>query len=647
MKRLFSLILFFSVLTVAQVSAQDLIVSYVAGKVKLVAGGKTTDVALNSRLNMNSVVDVPYEGKLDLLDEKANKRYSIVKPGRSALSKHVAAAGNSTMDITSRYLSYVKSQIGSSDKSAKVMHAQVYSDYATVTRELQVAEEAEEKAEQEAELNSLNPRDRMLAKRELNHKRHDAFRESVMQRHLEFVRKAWALHDPEAAIQRLNIQEVRPQVVPVEANATDRLKVVDWVKKIITRAKDRDRIIEVEDVKPEVKPQPEPIVEFVEKKPLNPAKEKEVSRFPFSYCGTELSVRLDETQRLNVGKISPDRVADVLQRLMSGKYDNLVIDCLALRKEHNLNDWAYYQMLQTLFDEFCGAGTNEAVLMTAFVYSQSGYSVRMACDATDSQLYMLVQSDHTIFNTSFFQLGNPAKRFYVFSKTKPQSLMICQADFPQEQGLSLYLDKPVLLDDDLSDIHFIQGLRNKENVVKVVTNRNLMKFYETCPASYFKGNELTRWAMYADSPINPKLKDILYPQLTALIEGKSDQDKVNVLMDLLHGINYEFDETVWGHDRAFFVEETMHYPSCDCEDRSIALTRWVRDLIGLPCALIYYPGHLATAIHFNENVPGDRFVVDGVDYVVCDPTYLGSTVGMQMDRQHVDPDRAQVILLNK
>ena len=40
------------------------------------------------------------------------------------------------------------------------------------------------------------------------------------------------------------------------------------------------------------------------------------------------------------------------------------------------------------------------------------------------------------------------------------------------------------------------------------------------------------------------------------------------------------------------------------EDRSILLSRLVRDLLALKVVLVYYPGHLATAIHFSNDVRG-------------------------------------------
>ena len=107
---------------------------------------------------------------------------------------------------------------------------------------------------------------------------------------------------------------------------------------------------------------------------------------------------------------------------------------------------------------------------------------------------------------------------------------------------------------------------------------------------------------------------------------------------------YEYDDKVWGDDRAFFPEETLYYPYCDCEDRSILLSRLVRDLLGLKAILIYYPGHLAMAVGFTEDVKGDYILLQGKKYVVCDPTYIGAPVGVTMEG--MDNETAKVILLD-
>jgi len=106
------------------------------------------------------------------------------------------------------------------------------------------------------------------------------------------------------------------------------------------------------------------------------------------------------------------------------------------------------------------------------------------------------------------------------------------------------------------------------------------------------------------------------------------------------------DDKVWGHDRAFFAEESLFYPYCDCEDRSILFTRLVRDLLGLDCILIYYPGHLASAVHFTEReVNGDYIILNNIKYIVSDATYIGAPVGRTMPG--MNNEKAKVILLER
>ena len=128
------------------------------------------------------------------------------------------------------------------------------------------------------------------------------------------------------------------------------------------------------------------------------------------------------------------------------------------------------------------------------------------------------------------------------------------------------------------------------------------------------------------------------------MRGRGELAAVERLLNLIQtGFVYEYDDKVWGQDRAFFPEETLYYPYCDCEDRSILMTRLVRDVLGLKCILIYYPGHLACAVNFTEDVKGDYIMVGGKKFVVTDPTFIGAPVGRTMTG--MDNSKATVILL--
>jgi hypothetical protein len=154
---------------------------------------------------------------------------------------------------------------------------------------------------------------------------------------------------------------------------------------------------------------------------------------------------------------------------------------------------------------------------------------------------------------------------------------------------------------------------------------------------------MTRWANYANTPLEKWLTDQIYPgmreklsglkpleavqQLDWWVQGKTDIDRKNPNQGCFL---YAYDESIWGYDRNFFGEESIFYPYNDCEDRSILLSHLVRDLVGLDCVLVYYPGHLAMAVNFPYDVPGDYITVGGRKFTVCDPTYIGSDVGETM-----------------
>ena len=168
---------------------------------------------------------------------------------------------------------------------------------------------------------------------------------------------------------------------------------------------------------------------------------------------------------------------------------------------------------------------------------------------------------------------------------------------------------------------------------------------------------MTSWVMYAETPLEKNLRDQLYPAMRKKLEGLSQVEAVRQLLWWIQGdldekmtnstpeyIQYAYDELVWGYDRAFFGEETLFYPWCDCEDRAILFSHLVRDLVGLDVALVYYPGHLATAVAFPNNQSyGYHFTWNGKVFTICDPTYIGADIGECMPRyQSTSPDVIQI-----
>lgn len=384
-----------------------------------------------------------------------------------------------------------------------------------------------------------------------------------------------------------------------------------------------------------------PILSLPQPKPISPIYENdkvEEKNFSFSYMGTTCEVRLPKDLNIRMSGCESCMIATIWKQLATNAMDNTIRDFLALRLKMQLCDWAYLNLIDTFAKAFCGHG-NEAVIMAAFIYSQSGYKMRLGRDC--EKLYLLYGSKHGIYEKGYIVIEGI--NYYPLDD-KVERMEISDFSFPQEQSMSLYIENAQKFTIRPSAKRKLASEQYHDVTIDSQVNLNLIQFYNTYPSSEVNGNFMTRWKMYADTPMDESVSQMLYPDIKNKIEGLSDVQAVNQILNWVQtAFQYEYDDKVWGHDRAFFAEETLYYPYCDCEDRAILFTRLVRDLLGLKCILVYYPGHLASAVCLKQQVNGDYISLDGDVYTICDPTYIEAPVGITMPE--MDNRSAKVIKL--
>lgn len=448
----------------------------------------------------------------------------------------------------------------------------------------------------------------------------EAFRKRINDEYAAMVRKAWSEFNAMRGIPLPDDNPLPPVTYPQDGEE----EAVE------------DNPLPIDEVitPPVPEPQPEPIVP-IEEKPAPPVED----RFEFTFYGTAMRARIDDEMRFAMDGCDESSVAKTWSRLAETGYENTVNDCLALRTRYKLCDWAYLSMLRAMTTEFLGGWSDEATMLTAFIYCQSGYQMRLA--SGDGRLFMLYASRHTIYGTGYWDVDG--EKFYALGEC-PQQIRICQAAYPKERPLSLQIATEQLLALRQSGQRQLQSRQFADVKATVRTNENLIAFFDTYPSSMIGDDFGTRWAIYANTPMSEEAAGTLYPSLRAAIDGKPQREAVGRLLDFVQtAFTYEYDDKVWGGDRAFFAEETLYYPYCDCEDRSILFSRLVRDLVGLDVVLVYYPNHLATAVRFTDDVAGDHIMLRDEKYVVCDPTYIGAPVGATMPG--MDNSTAKVIML--
>ena len=616
------------------VLAQGLLAFHVVGDVKYKKGTAMVPLVMNAHLPASTVISIPAGGKVEFLDEANSRRISLTKAGNGSITAMSKEQGNSVSKIAVRYLAYVKKQM----TYDQLVSAQRYTDFATVTRE-KVETKDENKDPFRAAFDDFKIQ---------TQKNFDTFRDKCNKEYTDFVRQIWKEYKGEPYVPVPKDNMVRPETSD-DTLSTGRLAIFDKIVKLFKPKKNAEQEKVEEEVKKEMaEPQPQPIEEIKEVAAVTPVQkqEQQFESMPVTLYGTEFTVRLGESQRINLGKINPSRVADALDYLSSKKYDNLLYDCLKIRKDNNLCDWAYLELLKTISDQFCGAGTSESALLCGWLYYQSGYKIRFAYDE-DRHLYLLVASKHFLYGQKYpFVIEDD--RYFPITEV-PRNLYICQAKFPKSRTLSMFMERTPELSRGIEYKRTIRSQKFPEICIEVSVNPNLLDFYSHYPQSMFGNDVTTKWQVYGNTQMDEEVQQQIYPTLRSQLEGLSKKEAAYRLLDLVQSLPYAYDDSIWGGDRPFFAEETLHYPSCDCEDRAILYTRLVRDILDLPCVLIYYPnpGHLACAVHFEDGQTGVTYEYNGVDYTLCDGTFCYVPIGVQMSYYDNDNNGARVVPVEK
>ena len=446
-----------------------------------------------------------------------------------------------------------------------------------------------------------------------------AYRKKVNEEYAQFLKARWdelhAMKGVEPPEDKVKPQP--PTVSPDENNDKSR--------------KDEEKPYEEVVVLDSPKPQPQPVVPIdnpktePDPKPSPTPKQTTVTT---TFHGTAVKCAIDGKPQFEIASVCEQSLSDAWMQLSSGQCERLLSECLSVRSSYQLSDWGYIQMLDGVSQSLTDGDRNKATLLMAWLYCQSGYKMRLSY--VNKKVYMLYASENIIYGNSYFVVDDV--RYYVYNNPNAERLYICNAAFPKEQTMTLAMFAAPKLTVRSSSSRVLQSKRYPSIKVTTSVNKNLIDFYNTYPTGSIDDDFGTRWAMYANTPLSEKAKESLYPQLRRLLAGKSKLQAAEELLNFVQtAFVYEYDDTVWGCDRAFFAEETMFYPYADCEDRSIFYSRLVRDLLDLDVVLLFYPGHLATAVRFEGEKPQGDFVhLPEGNYYVSDPTYIGASIGMTM-----------------
>lgn len=318
--------------------------------------------------------------------------------------------------------------------------------------------------------------------------------------------------------------------------------------------------------------------------------------------------------------ISNEKITNIWNILITGNYDNLVLELLQTKSDLKLSDWAYYMLVNDVAMEIAENSENTAKIITWFLMVKSKYDVKIAYNF--DKIFLLLYSPNKIFEMSYVNIDN--KKYYIDGKT---SVLYTYQNNHGDIVYPIYLniENSINLPENNQTKKISFDYKNKNYTIDIEYNKNIIDFYRDYP--------LTNLSTYFNSSISLTTKSSILKKIKPLIDDKSEEEAVNLLLALCQkGFNYKTDKEQFGKEKYFFPEEILSYQYSDCEDRAVFFSFLVKELLNLDVVGVYFPGHISTAVKFNETITGQFYIHNSQKYIICDPTYLNAPVGYCMPK---------------
>lgn len=386
---------------------------------------------------------------------------------------------------------------------------------------------------------------------------------------------------------------------------------------------------------PKVTPKEEP--QLPEKtpiiKPIEPTRPINAPTLDFTFYGVLL--RSVKMKVFHLSSLEPSAISDVWKQYQKSNPREVIYSLASLSRLYGLNDWFTTELVRRYVDTLLRDGSSsDRIALQHFLLANLGFDIRLA--STQRQLLLLVPCKQQMYERSFLSVDG--QKYYVFyddvSPIQDSSIGIYTYSLPND----VYKGEVVNLVYDQNSLTLESGSDKKcaltDGRISVSGNVNsgmmeMLRHYPLMDVPY-----------YAISKVLPAFHKDVLEQIKPQLSGMTQRQAANAL---LHFVQYAFDYATdgeqHGYEKPYFLEENFYYPKNDCEDRSILYAFLVHNLLGLDVHLVQYPGHECTAVNFrNQSVDGDGYLYNGRVFIICDPTYIGASIGQCMPAYlHVQP----------
>lgn len=437
---------------------------------------------------------------------------------------------------------------------------------------------------------------------------YDSFRETILENYAEYLQGVWDEYEQFRGIRRN--KKPKPSIAP----------------KADVKPQDVTPIQSDPEVKPTMQPVPtdNPI-------PVKPIAPSTLPNMSFPFYGMKLSTILCHVQ--TVKGVEHQAIAKAWDAYRQDRVMKDIIRSLqSLTMAYDLNDWFTFELVRNYTEASCKNSKSKTVLLH-FLLVNMGYDVRLA--SCGNQLLLLVPFNQQVYERSYLVIDG--KKYYAFyddSTSKVQNAGVYTCRLPYETDTGRNIDLTIRGGNIGIKIGVVHRFSMSDGKI------SLQGFVDEGTMEAIRHYPQMDIPFYAMSTIDANFHESLLAQVSEQIRGCSEKEAVG---RILHFVQYAFDYAAdgeqHGYEKPYFIEENFYYPKNDCEDRAILFAFLVRNVLRLDVHLVQYPGHECTAVNFSTSqMNGDGYMYKGKAFYICDPTYIGASIGQCMpDYRTVKP----------
>ncbi len=354
-----------------------------------------------------------------------------------------------------------------------------------------------------------------------------------------------------------------------------------------------------------------------------------VQNVQFDFFGNKIEMPVDESFKIPFpSELSSVSVQGFAEKLQASRFETVVQALLNYKKQLQLEDWLYYQLIRKTAQSISPKAENyyRYTLYKWFLLVQSGYDA--ALKTGKDKLLFYVQCDENIYNIPAYRLNG--KQYIClnyhdygscidFEKESfdPVNLTVPPASITFSYKISRLPDlNPAEYQE--KQLHFSYNLQDYQFKIKL--NPQVKTIFANYP--------VVDYASYFNIPMSHETYGSLIPLLKKNTRGMNSKQGVDYLMRFTrYAFLFEPDAKVFGNEKRLTPEQTLLYEQSDCEDRAALFFYLVKELYNLPMIVLAYPEHVTVAVKFDKPV-GKPIYYNGEKYSVCEPTPQKEDLGL-------------------